>query len=112
MKLHSQYTEDYFLLKVEGSLSVETLNTFEHELLNAHNKGLHIIIDFSSLVFIDSSSLGVIVVFFTKQISVKKHLVLLNVGKDIMEMFEITGLSKRVHIFSSLDRALDYIHKN
>jgi hypothetical protein len=33
----------------------------------------------------------------------------MNVNKDIYEMFNITGLSRRVKIFDSLDTALAYI---
>jgi anti-anti-sigma factor len=109
MKINVHNEEKYTLVEVEGSLSVESLNYFEKKLQGAYERGLNIIIDFSSLVFIDSSSLGLILVYFTKQTGNKKHLVLMKVNRDIYEMFNITGLSRRVKIFDSLDTALAHI---
>lgn len=109
MKIFGQDNEQYLLLRVEGSLSVENLNRFEGELNKAYESGKHIFIDLSKIVFIDSSSLGVIVVLFTKLLAQKRHLVLLNVNRDIGEMFTITGLSKRVHMSYSLEEALQFI---
>lgn len=109
MKIFEQDNENYLLLRVEGSLSVENLTRFEGELNKSLESGKHVFVDLSKLVFIDSSSLGVIVVFYTKLLEAKRHLVLLNVNRDIGEMFAITGLSKRVHMSYSLEEALQFI---
>ena len=112
MKISRVDSDDHAVVQVEGSLSVENLSQFEEELQGALKKGLHILIDLENLVFIDSSSLGVIVVFYTKLQAQKKHLILLNVSREINEMFSITGLSKRVKMSSSLDAALEHIRSN
>ncbi len=109
MKIIRETKEEYMLLRVEGSLSVENLNRFEGELNKTLEKGMHVFLDLSKLVFIDSSSLGVIVVFYSKLLEQKCHLVLLNVNRDIGEMFSITGLSKRVHMSYSIEEALQFI---
>lgn len=109
MKITIKEEDIYLLLGVEGSLSVENLNRFEGELNKALEVKKHVFIDLSKLVFIDSSSLGVIVVFFTKLLAQKCHLVLINVNRDIRDMFSITGLSKRVHMSISIEEALQYI---
>ena len=109
MKINTQNEKNYTLIEVEGSLSVETLNYFEKKLQAAYERELDIILDFSGLVFIDSSSLGLIVVYFTKQMNSNRHLVLLRVNRDIYEMFNITGLSRRVQIFESLDDARAFV---
>lgn len=109
MKVFKKEEENYLLLSIEGSLSVENLNRFEGELNKAIDTKKHLFLDLSKLAFIDSSSLGVIVVVFTKLLAQKCHLVLLNVNRDIREMFSITGLSKRVHMSSSIEEALQYI---
>jgi len=111
MKISKNIDDNYILMTIEGSLSVENLRHFEQEMHEALDKNLDLIIDLSEVVFIDSSSLGVIVVFFTKLNNINRHLVLLNVNKDIYEMFSITGLAKRVKICNSLDDALDHIKK-
>ena len=61
--------------------------------------------DLSEMTFIDSSSLGIIVVYYTKSEKNSKHFSLININGDIMQMFKITGLDKRIKIFDNLESA-------
>ena len=112
MKVTADTKDNYILLGVKGTLSIENISPFEAQ-LNRHveNKS-HIIIDLADLTFIDSSSLGIIVVYFTKSEKNSRHFALINVNHDIMQMFKITGLDKRINIFSSLEDALDRLDLN
>lgn len=105
MKVTSEQKENFIVISIKGTLSIENISPFE-TLVNKHveNKD-HILIDLSELTFIDSSSLGIIVVYFTKSEKNSRNFVLLNINPDIMQMFKITGLDKRIKIFRSLDEA-------
>lgn len=105
MKVTSEQKENFIVINIKGTLSIENISPFE-TLVNKHvEQKDHILIDLSELTFIDSSSLGIIVVYFTKSEKNNRNFVLLNINPDIMQMFKITGLDKRIKIFSSLDEA-------
>ena len=105
MKVTSDQKENFILISIKGTLSIENISPFE-TLVNTHvEKKAHILIDLSELTFIDSSSLGIIVVYFTKSEKNNRHFALLDINPDIMQMFKITGLDKRIKIFRSLDEA-------
>ncbi len=105
MKVTSEQKDNFIVISIKGTLSIENISPFE-TLVNRHvEKKDHILIDLSELTFIDSSSLGIIVVYFTKSEKNSRNFALLNINPDIMQMFKITGLDKRIKIFSSLDEA-------
>ena len=75
--------------------------------MNKHvEKKDNILIDLSELNFIDSTSLGILVVFLKKKKKNNRNFALLNINPDIMQMFKITGLDKRIRIFISIDEAM------
>ncbi|HQO38967.1 MAG TPA: STAS domain-containing protein [Spirochaetota bacterium] len=105
MKVTSEQKENFIVINIKGTLSIENISPFE-TLVNKHvEKKDNILIDLSELTFIDSSSLGIIVVYFTKSEKNNRNFALLNINPDIMQMFKITGLDKRIRIFSSIDEA-------
>lgn len=112
MKVISEKKDNYILISVKGTLSVENISPFESQLSKHVENKSHLIIDLADLTFIDSSSLGIIVVYFTKSEKSSRHFALVNVNPDIMQMFKITGLDKRIKIFSSLDDALNQLDLN
>lgn len=112
MKVTVDKKDKYILLSVKGTLSVENISPFEAQLSNHVENKSNIIIDLAELTFIDSSSLGIIVVYFTKSEKNSKHFALINVNHDIMQMFKITGLDKRIKIFNSLDDAVNRLELN
>lgn len=106
MKITTEMKDDFVLIKVKGTLSIENISPFE-TLLNKHvDEKTHILIDLSEMTFIDSSSLGIIVVYYTKSEKNNKHFSLININGDIMQMFKITGLDKRIKIFNNLETAV------
>ena len=112
MKVSAEIKDNYILISVKGTLSVENISPFETQLSKHVENKSNIIIDLSDLTFIDSSSLGIIVVYFTKSEKNNNYFALINVNHDIMQMFKTTGLDKRIRIFNSLDDALDKLELN
>lgn len=112
MKVTSEKKENFILIRIKGTLSIENISPFE-TMVNKHVEDKdHILIDLSELTFIDSSSLGIIVVYYTKSEKNNRHFALLNINSDIMQMFKITGLDKRIRLFKSLDEAVDALDLN
>lgn len=110
MKVTSEKKENFILIRIKGTLSIENISPFE-TMVNKHvEENDNILIDLSELTFIDSSSLGIIVVYYTKSEKNNRHFALLNINSDIMQMFKITGLDKRIKLFNSLDEAIDSLN--
>lgn len=105
MKITTELKEGYVLIRVKGTLSIENISPFETLLNKYVDDKAHIIIDLSDMTFIDSSSLGIIVVYYTKSEKNHRNFSLLNINADIMQMFRITGLDKRIKIFDNIEQA-------
>lgn len=106
MKVTSEKRGNFVLINIKGTLSIENISPFE-TLINKHvDNNDHILIDLTDLTFIDSSSLGIIVVYYTKSEKNGRQFALLNINSDIMQMFKITGLDKRIKIFNSIEDAV------
>jgi len=106
MKITTEMKDNFILIHVKGTLSIENISPFETLLNKYVDEKTHILIDLSEMTFIDSSSLGIIVVYYTKSEKNSRHFSLININGDIMQMFKITGLDKRIKIFDSLDLAV------
>jgi len=106
MKVSSEQRENYILISVRGTLSIENISPFETLVNKCVEQKSHILIDLTDLTFIDSSSLGIIVVYYTKSEKNSRHFALININNDIMQMFKITGLDKRIRIFNDLKEAV------
>lgn len=112
MKVTSEKKENFILIRIKGTLSIENISPFE-TMVNKHVEDKEdILIDLSELTFIDSSSLGIIVVYYTKSEKNSRHFALLNINSDIMQMFKITGLDKRIKIFNSFEDAVKSLANN
>ncbi len=109
MKISAEAKDSYVILFFEGSFSVENLKMLEKTLQKHYEEGKHIIIDLSRVTFLDSSSLGVIVLYFTKLEESNRHLVLIRVKQDIYQMFTITGLTRRFRVFNTLEKAVEFL---
>lgn len=110
MKITTDIKDDFVLIHVKGTLSIENISPFETLLNKYLEEKTHMLIDFSQLTFIDSSSLGIIVVYYTKSEKNNKHFALISINGDIMQMFKITGLDKRIKIFDDLETAQKTLH--
>jgi anti-anti-sigma factor len=106
MKITTEIKDKFVLINVKGTLSIENISPFETLLNKYVDEKKHILINLSEMTFIDSSSLGIIVVYYTKSEKNNKHFSLIDINDDIMQMFKITGLDKRIKLFDNLDSAI------
>lgn len=99
----------YCLIKLDGSISIETFKPFEKELDDLVSKKIHIIIDLSGVVYIDSASLGIIILQYKKAERNNKFLVISNIHPNIAHLFNLSGLEKKIKIFSDTEEAVEFI---
>jgi stage II sporulation protein AA (anti-sigma F factor antagonist) len=110
MKITKKDQKNTMIIKIEGSLSVENVNILQDELNLCLANEKNVILEFSEVSFIDSSSLGIIVLFYTKLDALKKQLVVSKAKGEIYQMFNLTGVSRRIKVFKNTDDALEYIN--
>ena len=112
LEITTKEEDEYILLAVKSVLSIETINSLEMVLSKYVNEKKHIFIDLSGITFIDSSSLGILVIFNARLEKINKRLVLLNMGSYIMTIFESTGLDKHIRIFDDITSAINDLGLN
>ena len=111
MKISENIQKEYAVLSIEGSLSVEQINRLENSLNVCYKSNIHVILQLAEVTFIDSSSIGLIVLYMTKFLNINKHMILVSPKREIDQMFNITGVSNHIKVFDTLNLALDFIKK-
>ncbi len=109
MKINKIEDGKNILICVEGSLSVENLSDFQQVINECLKEGRHVMLELSEVSFIDSSTLGVIVLFYTRMKAQDLDVVIVNVKPEIYQMLNLTGVSKKMMIFRCRESALDYL---
>ncbi len=109
MKISEKIHDRYAILTIEGVLSVDNLRTFEKALNRFYEEKKNILLDLNHVTFIDSASLGIMVLYLTRLEKNSLHILLVNVKSDIKEMFGITGVNKLLKLYDSMEEALEFI---
>lgn len=80
---------------------------FKHELFALLDKGhRRLIIDLEEVTYIDSSFLGALVAGLKHALFLKADIVLANLNKDILGLFELIRMDKVFSIFQNVDEAV------
>lgn len=97
--------EGMLLVKLDiKEASLEKGDAFKAEVIALFDKyKKSIVIDMSSVEYIDSSFLGSIVSVFKHLISFQSELMLADLSKDLTNLFGLTRLDKVFKIYSSFD---------
>jgi anti-anti-sigma factor len=112
MKIKSTVDNSLAILEIEGSFSSDMKFEFEHEISRYVEKPVHVILDLSKVAFIDSAALGSIIKFYTQFKKNDRHLLLSSINQKIYDVFRLTGITKQIKIFESLQSAVDFIRQN
>jgi anti-anti-sigma factor len=110
MKIKSTIDDSIAVIEIEGSLSSEEKMSFEKELGAFAERQFHVILELSKVSFIDSSSIGTIVKYYTTYRKIGRYLLLANISKQIFEVFNLTGITRQIQLFDSTKEAIDFIH--
>jgi len=80
-------------LELEGKLNTGASQHFQEEVMTAIEEADELILDFTKLIYLASSGIRVLVLGAQTAEASGKTMVLTNVNPDVMEVFEITGLT-------------------
>jgi len=112
MKIKTSVENSVAVIEIEGSLSSDMKFEFDNEISRYASQPVHIILDLSKVAFVDSATLGSIIKFYTTLRKNGRHLLLSSINQKIYDVFRLTGITKQIKIFESLQNALDYIREN
>jgi anti-sigma B factor antagonist len=94
MNISKTINQGSIKLTVEGRISNNTSEEFQRELLDALEKTQRVILDLAKLVYINSAGLRSLLIGMKKADEVNRVLVLRNVSKDVLSLFEMTGFNE------------------
>ena len=109
MKIEKTCEKEYCLLEIAGTLSSETLHELRLKLEKAASLKIHILLDFSDLDFIDSTSVGIIVQTYNSCVKHSKEFIIINPGEAIMRFFSIINFNEHIMVFPSKNDAIRYV---
>jgi anti-anti-sigma factor len=96
-------------IRMFDELDLYTAPHFKQVLLDLISRGARrVIVDFTEVTFIDSTTLGVLVGAIKRLCAVDGALVLVSSDRNITKIFEIVGLDRVISIFSTLDEARNF----
>jgi anti-sigma B factor antagonist len=96
------------VISVEGDLDLATAPSLKWMLIDSLETGsTQLVIDFSLVSFMDSTTLGVLV-GVTRRLDAGVRLAIVCVRPNVLKIFEFAGLDGAFAIFPTLDEALAY----
>ena len=95
MNIKKTVTGNTAVMEIEGWLNTQTASELGEALEMLESNVTELIVDMSTLEYISSSGLRQIVAAYKKM---DGHLTIKNVSPEIMDVFNMTGLSKKLHI--------------
>ena len=112
MELKHETIEHVNVIHLKGSLTVATAQNFFSQIVPFLEKGeTNLLLQMSSVDFIDSTGLGTIVRLAKRVKDAKGQLRLSDPQPKILEMFELTRLDKILPIFKTQEEALEDLRK-
>jgi anti-anti-sigma factor len=99
--------DSYAVLTVRGKLSSADDEVFAGEMKETFDMSKYVVIDMSSLDYISSSSLGIIVSYHKKAHKIGGNLVIAGVNPRVKNLLEIIGFSKIFDITNSWADTID-----
>ena len=100
--------DDIAVIDLKGEVDLYTAPEFKQHLLKQIEQGtIKLVIDFTDTTFIDSTTLGVLVGGVKRLRPLGGQLVLVCSDRNIIKIFEITGLHRVFEIHGTRDEALE-----
>ena len=102
-----QISDDACVISLTGEVDLYTAPEFKQQLLDAIGKGArNVVVDLSETTFIDSTTLGVLVGGVKRLRTNEGQLSLVCADRNIVKIFEITGLDRVFTIHETRDEAV------
>jgi anti-sigma B factor antagonist len=102
--------DDSYVISLAGEVDLYTAPEFKQQLLEVISQGgKHVIVDFTSTTFIDSTTLGVLVGGVKRLRTNDGQLSLVCSDRNITKIFEITGLDRVFPIYATREAAVSVL---
>ncbi len=111
MKITVDERDTYCVIYVEGSLTNENLHKVEEAIDRCQAAGKHPLLDFSKLVFLDSSCLGLILSKSAKARTDNIHMIIFGLSDEMTKLFTITKIQEHLTICESMEDSLDHLSR-
>jgi anti-sigma B factor antagonist len=98
MEIVKTQVEGKTVLSINGKLSVTTAEAFNIAVEEALRESRALVLDFKDMTYMASAGLRVLVGAQKRSKALGGTLTLLNVGKEVMEVLEVTGLDEVLDI--------------
>ncbi|MCP5463925.1 MAG: STAS domain-containing protein [Deltaproteobacteria bacterium] len=104
--------QEVAVVSLEGSLDVSQQKDFKTQIMNvAEKQEKDIVLDFSSVNFIDSSCLGALVAVTKTLQSAEGDIKLSHLSDDVRSIFQITRLDKIFEIYDDNKQAVEAFYR-
>lgn len=94
------------VVRFKGDLDIETAPQMREDLQNAMADGTRIVVSLEEVRYLDSTALGVLLTTFRRLAEQKGRLVLVSPSPRVNRVFTVTGVSRIIQIYATLDEAL------
>ena len=111
MKIREEEHSGVKVLVLEGELTIDTSEELEEKIKVCLKEGGCFILDLSSLAYVDSSGLGILVQFHKSLRAKNGKIVLASLTDNVRKVMEITRLIKLFEVFPSRSEAVHSIGK-
>ena len=103
MQIQEQEKISYYLISIDGILTISEITALKNTILAAMSTGHDkIAIEMSNITHIDSSGIGLLLNVSKKLKKTEGHLALVSVTEEIMELLSITLPLDQFDVFSSI----------
>ena len=92
MTINRKENNGAYIYEIEGRIDTLTAPELESDIKGVADKAESLLLDFAKVEYISSAGLRVLL-FAHKTMAKKGGLKVVNVGEDIMEIFDVTGFS-------------------
>ena len=106
IRISSQQRDGFAVVAVSGELDIVTSRRFDEFLAEVRRDSDHIIIDLSTVDFMDTGSLAVIVGHWKQVMAAGGTLALAGARYRYTKTLWITGLADRLPLYESVDAAI------
>lgn len=108
MIVDKSHRDGFTILRIEGVIKLGESAQFLAELLERalNDDQGHVVVDFSSINYIDSTGIGELVGYLGRFRSASRKLILVNPSQRIRKLLEIAQLLNLFTIYDSLDAVL------
>ena len=111
MELHFKRKNKTIIIWISGEIDHHAAKELRRQTESAMTEmgGKNIIFDFAQVTFMDSSGIGMMIGRYKQLQALGGKLAISSANEKITEIIQLSGLSKLLPVFATINEALDYM---